>query len=296
MTREELLQKNPEEINAIVVYHYLDYRRNKQNHSERTCAETKIKLTSIGELAMTNLGVSLLEIDTLFLKTYLSERSAQRLSRATINWDIAAIRSFYKFLYQQSLIPCNPALDIHAIKVYGVEPSLLTQREIDSIMEELNSPDTKLLLRDITMAKMFYYTGITTAELAELRIGKLDLQHDCLRIETGLPKRHRTIPIVPELKKQLEKYLNNWPYRKFSEVTYLFPACNGQRINRSNIHGLMMNILRPTSAKSKGTRTFRNTLAYKLISKGVDLNAVRKLLGRKKLALEGLSVSSVQKQ
>ena len=61
--------------------------------------------------------------------------------------------------------------------------------------------------RDYAILLTFLKSGIRESELAALEIEDIDFVHDTLRVREGKGKKERTIPLMPELKRALKRYL-----------------------------------------------------------------------------------------
>ena len=62
--------------------------------------------------------------------------------------------------------------------------------------------------RDYAILLTFLKSGIRESELAALEIGDIDFLHDELIVREGKGKKERKIPLMPELKRALKRYLN----------------------------------------------------------------------------------------
>ncbi|MCH7548019.1 MAG: tyrosine-type recombinase/integrase, partial [Candidatus Krumholzibacteriota bacterium] len=62
-------------------------------------------------------------------------------------------------------------------------------------------------LRDRCIVKLFAYTGIPRAELATLDVRDVELKENRIHIREGKGAKARTVPITPELRSDLQLYI-----------------------------------------------------------------------------------------
>jgi integrase len=61
--------------------------------------------------------------------------------------------------------------------------------------------------RDYAILLTFLKTGIRESELAALELDDIDFPHDELTVREGKGKKERKIPLMPELKRALLRYV-----------------------------------------------------------------------------------------
>jgi site-specific recombinase XerD len=249
-------------INSKMVYQYLVHCQNI-GQSERIRSEKKFILRALARIAIEMNGTPLLDVDKSFIRGYIADRFAYGLAPNSVNKITSTIRAFYRFLSEQQYISADPSVGLKLAKVFKRRPSILEKKEIEAVLRELDSFYTKFSIRDITMAKFFYYTGVTTTELAELRVRKIDFEKSTIKIESGDPRKWRTVPLPKPLRKQIAKYFAELKSqrKRLLENDYLFPGRYGQKMNRSHIYERMSFILVHTSSAQNGAETLRNSHA-----------------------------------
>jgi integrase len=94
--------------------------------------------------------------------------------------------------------------------------------------------------RDYAILLTFLKSGIRESELAALEIGDIDFLHDELTVREGKEKKERKIPLMPELKRALRRYLADRDQQdNIVDDETLFLARNGTSLNRSSIRKLV---------------------------------------------------------
>src|ERR687884_83299 len=117
---------------------------------------------------------------------------------------LASLRHFLKFLKENNIIAGNPAETVIRARKEEKDPTVLFKNEYKALLFEAqdNSRDYAILLT-------FLKSGIRESELAALEIGDIDFVHDELTVRQGKGKKERTIPLMPELKRALRRYMED---------------------------------------------------------------------------------------
>src|SRR4029453_3150176 len=81
-------------------------------------------------------------------------------------------------------------------------PTLSLKNEYKALLFEAQDNS-----RDFAILLAFLKSGIRERELADLQIDDVDFVHDTLRVREGKGRKERTIPLMPELKRAMRRYL-----------------------------------------------------------------------------------------
>ena len=186
-----------------VVKEYINYIKDKKKLSNNTVLSyyTDIK-KYMDYLKSINLEVSdVVENDII---GYIINLEKDSVSVATVSRMISSIKSFHDYLFLNHITDNNPAKTIKKPKVEKHEVDILTEKEIEAL---LNFPklDTPKLIRDKAIFEVLYGTGIKVSELVDMDIEDVDLELDY--IYCNIAKNKRVIPLSDTTKVYLEKYI-----------------------------------------------------------------------------------------
>jgi len=137
------------------------------------------------------------------------------------------VRHFLKFLKENNIIAGNPAETVIRARKEEKDPTVLFKNEYKALLFEAqgNSRDYAILLT-------FLKSGIRESELAALEIDDIDFAHDELTVREGKGKKERKIPLMPELKRALKRYLADRDRQdNIVDEETLFLARNGTSLN-----------------------------------------------------------------
>lgn len=216
-----------------------------------------------------------------WLASLLDNKSTPR----TVNRKLSSLRSFYKYLIKNGVVKVDPLAKVVAPKMSKKLPVFLNTSETDKMIDLIKYPDDFFGLRDLVVIELFYFTGVRVSELTNLLIKNVSIASLTIKV-MGKGSKERIIPMHPELKPLLEKYLK--------EKELLFPSNQLPYLIVSNAGGkpytrLLYRIVNKymsmvTSLEKKSPHVLRHTFATHLLNEGADINAIKELLGHATLS------------
>jgi site-specific recombinase XerD len=191
---------------------------------------------------------------------------------------MASIRHFLKFLKENDVIAGNPAETIPRVRKEEKDPAVLFKNEYKALLFEAQGNR-----RDYAILLTFLKSGIRESELAALQIDDVDFLHNELRVREGKGKKERTIPLMPELKQALGRYMAQRDQQEnIVDVETFFLARNGTSLNPSSIRKLVKKYYALAGVRKSGVHTLRHTFSAHNINNGMTIADLQKVLGHKK--------------
>ena len=214
---------------------------------------------------------------------YIINLEKDSVSVATVSRMISSIKSFHDYLFLNHITDNNPAKTIKKPKVEKHEVDILTEKEIEAL---LNFPklDTPKLIRDKAIFEVLYGTGIKVSELVDMDIEDVDLELDY--IYCNIAKNKRVIPLSDTTKVYLEKYIKE-ARPKITEDTEnaLFVNSLGQRFTRQGLWKLIKKYASIANInKNINPSMLRHSFAIHLLNEGANIAVVSKILGNANLS------------
>src|SRR5262245_51738279 len=209
---------------------------------------------------------------------FMNRLAGLRRSGTTRARKLTSIQQFLKFLKENEVIAGNPAETITRAKKEEKDPTVLFRNEYKARLFEAqgNSRDYAILLT-------FLKSGIRESELAALEIEDIDFLHDELTVREGKGKKERTIPLMPELKRSLKRYLADRDRQdNIVDEETLFLARNGTSLNPSSIRKLVKKYYAKAGVRKSGVHTLRHTFSAHNVNNGMPIADLQKVLGHKK--------------
>ena len=207
-------------------------------------------------------------------------RNEEGLAPSSVARCLSSLKSFYNFLYVESLISENPIETIASPRPWRKLPNVMSMQEVDALIA---APDINTLagVRDLAMLELMYATGLRVSELVSLKMSAVNLEVGYLRT-LGKGSKERVVPIGDIAKTTIENYvINARPlFQKKYTSEDLFLTRFGNAMTRQGF----WKILKKYSIKAKivGTvspHALRHAFATHLLERGADLRSVQKMLG-----------------
>lgn len=207
------------------------------------------------------------------------------VSNRTINRKMSSLNSYYKFLIKVGDLETNPLKKHRALKVEKKVQVPFSQKEMQTVLNELNTITDFESARNKLIVELFYATGIRRIELVQIKTSDFDSNNKTLKV-LGKRNKERYIPLLDSVLKTFYDYTN---YRNNLETIedkdYLFLTKKGVKIYETLVYRIINKYFSMSSTKIKcSPHVLRHSFATHLLNEGADLNAVKELLGHSSLA------------
>ena len=218
------------------------------------------------------------KLERLDIVEFMNRLAGLRRTGTTRARKLASIRHFLKFLKENDVIAGNPAETVIRARKEEKDPTVLFKNEYKALLFEAQGNS-----RDYAILMTFLKSGIRESELAELHIDDVDLYHDELTVREGKGKKERKIPLMPELKRALKRYLADRDRQdNILDEDTLFLARNGTSLNPSSIRKLVKKYYTKAGVRKSGVHTLRHTFSAHNVNNGMPIADLQKVLGHKK--------------
>lgn len=258
---------------------YKQYLLLERNASQNTISSYLRDLRQLCEYMEKENQTDLQNISTSNLQSYLSQLRNQGKSSSTLARNIASWKNFYQYLVSAQIIAHNPAKDLIAERTVHKLPEILSNREVELLLQQPKPVDGKGI-RDKAMLELMYATGIRVSELIALNISDVDLSTGSIRCFSK--NRERFIPMYPYAMAVLKHYMEHVRPALVSSdrIEALFVNMNGDRMSRQGFWKLIKHYQNKASIKKEITpHMLRHSFAAHLLENGADLRSVQKMLG-----------------
>jgi integrase/recombinase XerC len=219
------------------------------------------------------------------IRSWIVSLVDQGISNNSINRKISSLKSFYKFLLKTKQIEISPLLKHKALKTPKIIQIPFSEKELDSVLNQLVYKDDFEGIRDKLIIDMFYTTGIRRTELINLEIKNIDTYNGTIKV-LGKRNKERIIPILPIISEQVKVYsAERIKIENIKDQDYFFLMLKGVKLNDSFVYRLINYYFSNVSEKVKRSpHILRHTFATHMLNNGADLNSVKELLGHSSLA------------
>jgi len=209
---------------------------------------------------------------------FMQYLAAQRMTGVTRVRKLAAIRKFFAFLEENSILAANPAHTVKGARREEKEPTILYKEQYKALLYEASEN-----IRDYAIIQTFLQTGIRLSELAHLRVDEVDFEHRILTVRQGKGKKDRQIPLVDDAVKALRNYMRYRNTQLILDDEILFLAKNGTSLNVSTVKYTVAKYVKRAGIRKKtGVHTLRHTFGAHKADKNMSLATLQELMGHKK--------------
>jgi integrase/recombinase XerC len=240
------------------------------------------------------------KVDRIDIRKYLSFLHRKN-RKSSIARKISTLRSFYKYLIRDQVIPSNPAKGVSTPKVEKTLPTTLTVDEAFRLMESPRTISEKSSegsmergLRDRAILELLYSSGLRVSELVGLNSNQLDLDLGIVKV-MGKGRKERIVPVGAKAIEALVAYLKergilgglrsggraSGPERDEP----IFVNSLGGRLTARSVGRLMKRYSRHSGIFRKvSPHSLRHTFATHLLDAGADIREIQEMLGHSSLS------------
>ena len=225
------------------------------------------------------------QVDIVLLREWMADLFDRGLTAISIRRKLASVRSLFKFLRLEGVLPGNPAARLRTPKAPKILPDVMSAEKTNRLLdtaESLDAGERPSKERDIAFLELLYGCGIRVSELVGINLCDIDLEEGWLRVR-GKGNKERQVPVPGRAVKAVERYLET--RKAASHERALFVNSGGRRLGDRSVRKLVKwYALVTTGDSSVHPHSFRHAYATHLLSDGADLRVIQELLGHAKLS------------
>ncbi len=246
-----------------------------------TCASYRRDLSDLARFLQKHPGSGLAAASKREILAYLLHLQQQGKAPATVSRHLAAIRTFYRFLVNESLVERDPSENLETPKLAKRLPKVLSVSEVELLLGQ-PKPIEPAGLRDRAMLEVLYATGMRVSELISLTLNQINLELGYVRC-IGKGSKERIIPLGRKASKSLREYLARGRaklIRRKEPTDLLFVNHHGRVLTRQGFWKIIKAYAAQAGIDKPITpHTLRHSFATHLLENGADLRSVQEMLG-----------------
>jgi integrase/recombinase XerC len=229
---------------------------------------------------------SISELKPADIRAFMANRRSEGVGPRTLGRQIAALRSFARFLERRGIAATTAFSSVRPPKQPKSLPKALSVGESKALVETSGalSEEPWVAARDTAVLMLLYGSGLRISEALGLKRGEAPVgATDSIRV-VGKGGRERIVPVLPTVARAVEAYVALVP----------FPLDPDQPLFRGARGGpLSPRIIQLATARLRGAlgleasvtpHALRHSFATHLLGRGGDLRTIQELLGHASLS------------
>ncbi|ACX53255.1 integrase family protein (plasmid) [Ammonifex degensii KC4] len=213
-------------------------------------------------------------LDVADYRRYLRGRG---LKPATVNFNLEAVKSFFRWLKEERALPDNPAEGVKKVPEVKPSPRWLTRREVGLLARAVQRYGT---VKDRALFALLLHAGLRVSEAVSLRLEDVVVRERSgfVRVRYGKGGKYREVPLNVTVRRVLKEYLAELPPQGGG---WLFPGKKGPMTPRAVQKRLKF--FGRIAGVEVTPHKLRHTFCKWLIDAGESLDKVALLAGHARL-------------
>jgi integrase/recombinase XerC len=265
---------------------FIDYLKFEKRYSQHTIRSYHDDLLQFSRFLVKEFGViSIKDINSTFIRSWLASLKDNTLSSRSINRKISVLKSYFKYQLKTGVLENMPVANIALPKNKKRLPVFIEQKDIGNLFSRIEFADDWKGRTDKLLLLIFYNTGMRLSELVNLKESNIDAGGFVIKV-LGKGNKERIIPISLSLNKEIKSYsmAKKARFESFDEVFLLIDK-SGKKLYPKYVYLAVRKYLSVISTvDKKSPHVLRHTFATHLSNNGADLNSIKELLGHSSLA------------
>jgi len=218
-------------------------------------------------------------VDAYGVRGFLAARAGVGDAKSSLGRKLAAIRSLFKYLAREGVVPHSPAAAVVTPKQEQKLPRVLTADDAQRLMDDPGSNEPRSV-RDQALLEVLYSAGVRVAELVGLNVEDVDLDAGTATV-MGKGRKERVVLLGMKAVEALRAYVG----KEGARGGPLFRNRRGGRLTARSVERIVATACQALENFPTITpHTLRHSFATHLLDGGADLRAIQELLGHASLA------------
>lgn len=217
------------------------------------------------------------DLDSEHLRAYSAASYRRGLSARSIQRQLSAARTFFRYLLREKHVTRNPAQGVSAPKAGKRLPANLDADRMARLLDITG--EGPIVARDRAMLELLYSSGLRLAELIGLDVADLDLADGTVHV-TGKGSKDRIVPVGRQARDAVAAWRQVRGQLAAPSESALFVSQRGTRLSPRSVQARVDHWARRQGIDTKVyPHLFRHSFASHLLESSHDLRGVQELLG-----------------
>lgn len=264
---------------------FIGHLRAERNCSQHTLRAYAADLRSFSDfMACIDESLDFFSADTDVVRSWVASLMDSGAASSSVCRKLSSLRTFYRYLRTVNADLHDPVASLQGPKRRKRLPFFVKESEMDKLIDEYSFGEGYAACRDRTILMLFYEAGFRLSELVGLDVADVDMDALAIKVR-GKRDKERVVPFAAELKKELERYIDERAAFAGNGAGALFLSSRGGRISNSRVYRMVRARLSVvTTVKKKSPHVLRHSFATAMLNNDAEIGAVKELLGHERLA------------
>jgi integrase/recombinase XerD len=226
---------------------------------------------------------ALKDVQARHIESYIA-KAGKRLSRASLQHDIGALRGFLRFLAMDGRVPAGIGNQIDTPRLYRFEqlPRTLPWETVRALLRSVDRTSA-MALRDYTMFLLIATYGLRASEIVTLTLDDFRWRQGILRIHQCKTASLLELPLTNEVSSAIVKHLKRTPPPKPYRRIFLRMRAPLGVLKPTAVTEAFQSLVRKSGLRIafQGPHCLRHSLATHLLKSGTPLKTIGDLLGHR---------------
>ncbi len=262
---------------SVGIAEFLDFLRHEKHYSTHTVSGYQRDLNRLRVFLREQDIGDWEAVTAQHIRQFVTRRHRSGISGRSLQRQLSAVRSLYRYLQRHGQASHNPAQDIPIPKSDKRLPKTLDIESVEQLLAARG--DDPLTLRDMAIIELLYSSGLRLAEVTGLSVQDLDLQTRLVRV-LGKGARQREVPVGRHAATALERWLGVRDKLANAGEDALFVSRRGSRLSPRTLQQRLSLWARKQGLDQHvHPHRLRHAFASHMLESSGDLRAVQELLG-----------------
>jgi integrase/recombinase XerD len=217
------------------------------------------------------------------IESYVAQ-AGKRLSRASLQHDIAALRGFLRFLATDGRAPTGLDRQIDTPRLYRLErlPRALPWETVRTLLQSVDKA-SPMGLRDYAMFLLIATYGLRASEVVAITLDDIHWRQGILRIHQRKTSSPLELPLTNEVLSALAKHLKRTPLPAPYRRVFLRMRAPMGVLKPTAVTEAFQALVRKSglSVSYQGPHCMRHAYALRLLKNGTPLKTIGDILGHR---------------
>ncbi|OGC51638.1 hypothetical protein A2982_02050 [candidate division WWE3 bacterium RIFCSPLOWO2_01_FULL_39_13] len=213
------------------------------------------------------------------IEAFLTNLSDNRYTKKTISRKINAIKTFFKYLVDETIIESDPAQFIQHPKFEQSTPRILTKIEYRALRDTVKED-----VRTKAIVEILLQTGLRISELANIKTSNIKMgegdSQGVLEVPGTSSTPTRSVPLNPAVQDAIKGYLKERPK---TDLDFLFVTKTGHQLLVRNIRATLARYFKQIALEDVTVNDLRHTFVAEHLKRGASVLLVSRIAGHKRL-------------